>query len=459
MRVTLVVPPAIADQLVDIAAQPVEVGGVLLARYVEAGDQARLLAREFLPVDPAHYELQAVDELVVRSEGYVPALRRAEERGEVAIWVHTHPGVGSMPVASTHDLRVDRELSEVFRIRTGHRFYGALILSPGNGGFRFTGHLADEDGRFPIERAWLVGDRFHLIPAADMPISLPRAEFDRNVRAFGSGIQRALGELKVGVVGCGGTGSAVVEQLARLGVRDFVLLDPKALTSSNVTRVYGTGEADIGVEKATLAHENVVRVAPGAQVETYVGELKSPDIVRRFAGCDVVFGCTDDEAGRVVISRFSTYLMCPVIDCGVLISSGEHGVLEGIDGRVTVLAPGTACLVCRRRIDMQLAAAQFLPESERTQRQAEGYAPALAGVEPAVVTFTTSVAAAAVNELLERMIEFGPTPRPSEVLLRFHEREISTNRALPRERHYCHLDSGKLGAGLTEPLFDMSWPT
>lgn len=458
MRVTLVIPPAIAGQLQDIAARPLEVGGVLLARYVEAGDQARLLAREFLPVDPAHYELQAVDELIVRSAGYVPALRRAEERAEVAIWVHSHPGIGSMPLASTYDLQVDRELSEVFRIRTGHRFYGALILSPDSDGFRFTGHLADEDGRFPIERVWLVGDRFHLIPAADLPISLPRAEFDRNVRAFGSGIQRALGELKVGVVGCGGTGSAVIEQLTRLGVRDFVLLDPKALTSSNVTRVFGTGEADVGAKKATIAHNNVLHIAPAARVEAHIGELKSPGVVRKFAGCDVVFGCTDDEAGRVVLSRFSTYLLCPVIDCGVLISSGEHGVLDGIDGRVTVLSPGSACLVCRRRIDMRLAAAQLLPESERTLRQAEGYAPALAGVEPAVVTYTTSVAAAAVNELLERMIGFGPTPRPSEVLLRFHEREISTNRALPHDRHYCHPGSGKLGIGLTEPLLDMSWP-
>src|SRR5688500_10935071 len=47
-----------------------------------------------------------------------------------------------------------------------------------------------------------------------------------------------LGRLKVGVVGLGGTGSAVVEQLARLGVGELLLCDPQEFESTNVNRVY-----------------------------------------------------------------------------------------------------------------------------------------------------------------------------------------------------------------------------
>jgi hypothetical protein len=84
-------------------------------------------------------------------------------------------------------------------------------------------------------------------------------------------------------------------------------------------------------------------------------------------------------------------------------------------------------------------------------------APALGRTEPAVVTFTTAVVAAAVGELLERLIEYGPEPRPSEVLMRCHDREnhdreISTNIALSRARHRCHPQSGKLGMGMTQPF-------
>lgn len=75
-----------------------------------------------------------------------------------------------------------------------------------------------------------------------------------------------------------------------------------------------------------------------------------------------------------------------------MISSEEGtGEVVGIDGRVTVLTPGSACLLCRERIDMAKAQAEFLTPDERKRREDEGYAPALGNTEPAVVTFTTLV--------------------------------------------------------------------
>jgi hypothetical protein len=62
-----------------------------------------------------------------------------------------------------------------------------------------------------------------------------------------------------------------------------------------------------------------------------------------------------------------------------------------------------------------------------------------------------------VSELLERLIGYGPKPRPSEILVRCHEREISTNVASPKQGHYCHPSSHKLGAGMTEPFLEQAW--
>ena len=146
---------------------------------------------------------------------------------------------------------------------------------------------------------------------------------------------------------------------------------------------------------------------------------------RQLTSCDVIFGCTDDNAGRLVLLRIPTYLLTPVIDCGVVLTSDHTGALIGIDGRVTILTPGSPCLVCRDRIDIPRASAELLTPEERIRRQGEGYAPALGGTEPAVIAFTTLVSATAVTELLERLIGYGPQPRPSEVLLRIHDRQIS----------------------------------
>lgn len=459
MRLTLVLPEALARTLSDAAAEHTEQGGFVLGRLVAEGDQMRFLARAYVPVPPEHYLLQAEDEMKVTSAGLVPALGLAQRRGDIALWFHTHPGHGSTPVPSGHDRVVDRELAETVRIRTDRTYYGTLIVSPAEGDwFTFSGYLDDGSGAIPFQRAWIVGDRLALIPAASFVPSASSPRYDRNVRAFGAGVQATLADLKVAVVGCGGTGSSVIEQLVRLGVRNFVLIDPKHLSSSNVTRVYGSGAADEGDIKVQIARSNILRIAPAAQVEAIEGDLLSSSTTRTLTGCDLVFGCTDDDAGRLVLSRVATYLICPVVDCGVLISSGPDDALVGIDGRITTLTPGAACLVCRGRIDTGRAATQFLPPPERDLRVAEGYAPALGGQEPAVVTFTTSVAAAAVNEVLERLIGYGPTPRPTEVLLRFHEREVSTNSRAPRPRHYCHPESGKLGLGDATPFLELTWP-
>ncbi|MDE3111180.1 MAG: ThiF family adenylyltransferase, partial [Acidobacteriota bacterium] len=271
-------------------------------------------------------------------------------------------------------------------------------------------------------------------------------------------IQETLQEIGVGIVGSGGTGSAVAEQLVRLGVRRFTLVDPDSLSESNVTRVYGSTPRDVGKSKVAVLAAHLARIAPEVHCDQVRSTVMLESSARRLMSCDIVFGCTDDNAGRLVLSRIPTYLLTPVIDCGVLLTSANDGTLAGIDGRVTALMPEQACLVCRDRIDLTRAASELLTPEERVRRENEGYAPALGRTEPAVVAFTTIVAASAVGEFLERLIGYGPQPRPTEILLRLHDREISTNTGAPRERHYCHPSSGKIGLGLTQPFLEQTWP-
>ena len=458
MTVTLVLPEFIADDLRIAARDSVETAGVLLARPVNtpSGD-LRLLARDLRWVSEDAYLLREAKALSIASHGYVPALAAAEIDACVPIWLHTHPGKGSSPKPSHHDEIVDQHLSDLFRLRSGSSYYASTVFSHNNGRLRFTGHVESEDGREDISRVWVTGRRFALTPNwLHEPRAVP-AQFDRNVRAFGGEIQLVLGDLRVAVVGVGGTGSAVAEQLVRLGVRSFQLFDPDTLSESNVARVYGAFPDIVGRPKVDVVADHLKRVAPDAEVKTYESMITVEDTARALLDADVVFGCTDDNAGRLVLSRVASYLLTPVIDCGVLLSSTSSGLLEGIDGRITVLAPGVGCLVCRGRIDLKRAAAEMLTPNEHNRLADEGYAPALQGVEPAVVTYTTQVAAAAVSELLERLIHYGPDPAPSELLFRLHERELSTNDQQPRDRHYCHPLTGKLGLGTTEPFLDQTW--
>lgn len=462
MNITIVLSQELADNLIAAAGHALETAGVLLANVVNASDgSTRLLAREIRWVPESAYLRREPDGLSIKSDGYVSALGQAETMGAVPIWVHTHPGADSIPLPSGHDKIVDRQLADLFRLRSGSIYYGAIILSlSSNGALTFSGHLQSDDGTAaPIDRLWVVGDRFRLIRSFNLSLPSLSAAFDRNVRAFGSAIQQSLGDLRVGIVGCGGTGSVVAEQLVRLGVRQFTLIDPDKLSESNITRVYGSTASDVGKPKVDLLADHLKRIAPSTRCEAIASIITIEATAKRLTACDLLFGCTDDNAGRLVLSRVATYLLTPVIDCGVLLTSDSSGRLTGIDGRVTVLAPGQACLVCRGRIDIARASAEMMTPGERTRLQNEGYAPALGRTEPAVVTFTTMVGAVAVSEVLERFIGYGPEPRPNEILLRYHEREISTNLATSRPRHYCNPASGKLGLGITAPFLEQTWPS
>jgi molybdopterin/thiamine biosynthesis adenylyltransferase len=457
---TLVLGSTLAADVDATSRLSVETAGVMLASVITTprGD-TRVLARKMRWVAETSYIRRGSDHLSISSEGYVPFLAEAEAIGATAIWVHTHPGMNSWPRPSEHDQEVDRQIADLFRLRSGSKYYGAVIFSPRAQGLAFTGYVQPYAApRIRVERKWVVGDRFSLTRAFDLPALDIEPIFDRSVRAFGGAVQQALNQLRVGIVGCGGTGSAVAEQLVRLGVRQIILFDPDRLSATNVTRVYGSTAADVGQCKVETLSAHLLRIAPEADCETVKSTITMRAAAQRLSDCDIVFGCTDDNAGRLVLSRFSTYMLTPVIDCGVLLTSSSNGELLGIDGRVTTLVPGQPCLVCRSRVDLARAAAELLTPEERHRREDEGYAPALGRVEPAVVSFTTLVAATAVSELLERFVGYGPEPRPSEVLLRCHDREISTNIDVPRAGHYCHPLSEKIGIGTASPFLEQTWP-
>lgn len=456
-RATLVLPEWIAAELAAISKNPLETAGVVLAGVARTNTGLRLLGADLYLIPEDGYDIREPDRLGIPSRSYVAALAEAGARGLCAIFLHTHPSDVAEPRPSPWDEIVDDQLADTFRIRTGSDIYASVVLSPSVGWFTFTGRGTDADKTFMIDRVMVVGDRIAVVHDLDSSLpGLDQSMFDRNIRAFGSGIQSALSGLMIGVVGCGGTGSAVAEQLVRLGARSLLLIDPDVIADSNVTRVYGSIPKDIGRPKPDVLASHLVSIAPDGDFRGICGSVLDQTTARALTSCDVIFGCTDDNAGRLVLTRLAAYYLCALIDCGVLISSADE-VISAIHGRVTVQTPGAACLVCRNRIDLARAAAEQLSEDERAERQREGYAPELGNAEPAVVTFTTAVAAQAVTELLDRFIGFGPTPISTEILLRIHDHEISGNRLDPKPDHLCHPAAGTLGTGDRDPFIGQLW--
>lgn len=263
--------------------------------------------------------------------------------------------------------------------------------------------------------------------------------FDRQIRAFGGDGRRMLARLRVGVVGAGGTGSAVFEQLIRDGVRDITVIDDDEVTKTNVTRIHESGVDDAGTPKVEIADAAAARIGLGARVAAINGRITDPAVAAQLHHLDVVFGCTDDEGGRLVLSKLALTHLIPVFDMGFAVVPNDDGSIRALDGRVTTLLPGQACLLCRERITPDGLAAEDLDPEERRRRDAEGYVPGLGERDPSVGTFTTLIACYAVNELLDRLFGYSDGAGAwgaTELLVRLADRRLNFNSREPG-LHWC----------------------
>jgi molybdopterin/thiamine biosynthesis adenylyltransferase len=427
----------------------VETAAVIIARIVAETDT--LLVRRVLWVPDDAYLRRDNVALEIASGGYVPALKLAADDDAVAIFFHTHPQ--GDPDPSKYDLVVDDQLRSVFELRTGKEAYASFILGGTSTSPRFSGRVFTGGDERPLDRVRAVGERLTLLLRSGSEVD--ETHFDRQIRAFGRNGQALLGALRVGIVGVGGTGSAVFEQLARVGVGEILVVDDDVLTESNLTRIHESSAAQVSDAKVAVAAEAAERIGLGTRVTAVDARITTLEAAKALRSCDVVFGCTDDNRGRAILSRLAYWYLLPVLDTAFLVDSdGQH--VRGLFGRVTVVAPGTACLFCRGRIDQAQLAAEALSGEERERLAAEGYVPGLGDPDPSVGAYTTLVGATAVAELLDRVFGLSGDSPPSELLLRVHDRAVSTTRALPRNGHYC-ADRSVWGRGDVEPFLEQIW--
>jgi len=309
-----------------------------------------------------------------------------------------------------------------------------------------------------VEVIRVIGSRFRFIQRLRAK-NVSKDIFDRQVRAFGADIQELLATLHIGIVGNGGTGSAVAEQLIRLGVGRLSLFEGQTLDASNVTRVYGSRLSDVDRPKVEIIERLAKEIGFGTEVTAFPKPITDSATAKALRDCDVIFGCTDDEWGRSILSKLAFDYYIPVFDMGVKIDSKE-GAIVSVQGRVTTLLPGTACLLCRGRITAEGIRAQVIEscnsqQAEELRRQQ--YAPELHGNAPAVIAFTSAVASTAVSELLHRLTGFMGADRiSSEVIHFFDQSRMRTNHFLPVPDCYCG-DKERWGMGDQQPFLGMLW--
>ena len=255
--------------------------------------------------------------------------------------------------------------------------------------------------------------------------------YSRQIALFGSEGQDRIATTSAAIVGIGGLGSHLAQQLAYLGVVDFILIDSDAVSMSNLNRLIGAEHTDVGALKVEVADREIRLVQPDATVDIAAAQFvadKAPEALKR---ADVLFGCVDDDVARLELVRHASVHALPYVDLASdVASTGEFG------GRVVFAKDGERCLSCLGELDQHaLARAQMTEEQRAADDKIYGIERnALADSGPSVVSVNGVVASLAVTEF---MVWRTGLREPAGYLNYRGDRGTVGSRADPK-RTYCH---------------------
>lgn len=374
---------------------------IALCGFVGTNHRTTLLVRELHFPPGSAYQEQCADRVRWSTEWMVPLLEKASAEGLSVLKVHSHPprarGFSALDDAS------DREIFQSIHGWTDEvpLHASAVILPDGV----MLARAYDSDANcIPAHKVTVIGDTIQFSRTGE-PEKLPNWS-QRNAQAFGQATISQLGGLKVGVVGCSGTGSFVVELLSRLGVGHLVLVDPGIVEWANLNRIIWATASDIGLPKVEVARRHIDALGLGTQTTVLQSDLARPDVVRALSYCDVLFGCVDSHDGRRLLNRISSFYLLPYIDVGVRLDADGRGGIEHISGAVHYIYPGGSSLLSRGAIDNSTASAEALRRADPEEYQSrlgEGYISGANESRPAVASVNGMFASMAVNELLLRL--------------------------------------------------------
>jgi hypothetical protein len=321
-----------------------------------------LVVREVFPIPHTACSVRTPVRVTWPTDLIAPLLDKAEEEGLSFVKIHSHPG-GARRFSSVDDAS-DADLLPLVRGWVERDVpHGSAIMLPD--GEVFGRVLWRGDRLRDLHSVTVVGPDLRFWSASGASASVPGFAAS-HAQAFGAGTTALLGQLSVAVVGCSGTGSPLVEQLARLGVGELVLVDDDRVEERNLNRIVNSTAADaVGRRpKAEVLADAVRRMDLGTRVRAVVANLWNREAAEAVAGCDVLFGCVDTHEGRFLMNLLASHYLLAYFDVGVrldAVAAGpDRGRIREVCGSVHYLLPGGSSLVSRGLVSLDRVRAEGL---------------------------------------------------------------------------------------------------
>lgn len=209
---------------------------------------------------------------------------------------------------------------------------------------------------------------------------------------LGEKSQDVFGPCLIGIVGLGGGGSHIVQQVAHIGFLNYVLYDNDIVEDSNLNRLVGGTFRDAQNKKPKIdvAKRYIRRLHPKANIKAY--KMRWQDNPLPLRNCDIIIGCVDGFAERRELEVCARRYLIPYIDIGIDVHQIEPQP-PTMNGQIILSMPGEPCMTC----------IGFFTEEKLAQEAAKYGA---AGHKPQVVWANGIVASVAVGIVIDLLTDW-----------------------------------------------------
>ena len=366
-------------------------------------NRTRLLSKEVFFLTDEACRVRKANKVTWSTEAIIPLLDKAEEEGLSLVKIHCHPC--GTPNFSTLDDESDRTLFPSIIDWVDHDFpHASVVMLPDGSMF---GRTIDKQGAFSALYSVNVANDdllhwFNIEENTSVPSSAKRI-----AQAFGDGTYQVMSKLRVGIVGCSGTGAPLITALNLNHIGEMVIVDPDVIEHGNRNRIAtATSEdADKAISKVVNQKQAIEGRGLGTVVHAYQADICHSEVVTALGSCDLIFGCVDSVIGRHILNKISSNYLIPYFDLGVRIDADGEGGVDAVNASMMFIKPAGASLLSQGVYTPEQLKAEFMlvddPEEYRRQLK-DGYVKGVNVERPAV---------GSINGLLSNMVAEEVTAR------------------------------------------------
>lgn len=442
------------DVRAKLAAEaPNEACCFLLTRPSRGVTRTTVILREIIWPKPG--EIVATPGSLELSADYISrAMDAAIDAGPMIglCLVHTHPrsdifGEGIARFSSRDDWYENRLFPSVTLGRRTAISASVVIGSMGDIDARTWWRERDRCATQTAHAVRLVGPELTIIETLSSPWQdhPDPAVMDRSTRLWGREGRRRLQNLRIGVVGTGGTGSLTILALSTMGVGKLLGWDKDTAKKENRHRTAGITRDQIGKPKvqAMRAMAESLATAEPFTIEVYEDWATTAEALTRLKDCDLIFCCIDKFAPRVPLNDLAYANLIPTFDMASWIHADRNQQIDALMTHAHVWSPGIPCAWCRETLSSYI----LMREAQGLQQGIEKRIPyGLAleqtdGVEPSVLPLNMLGVSLALIEFMQVALNI-TTRTPNDLKFFLPEWELDESDHHAREACDCILTVG-----------------